>query len=167
MPLFQSAGNGTSTHAGYRFSESSVITHTAHKSFICMCCWYKFVVIHEEKTYGTVQKYPEKNRKTNVLPVGSLLPRFVTVNRTADDIGFHAVKPRFEFASRWKKSSIVVQWRKIPFSSTFSRPRNPLSNRHVRFITQLELSTETISEQFCCELEKKSVASFAQNFICG
>ena len=38
IPPFRSAGNGTSAHAVYRFSDSSVIKHTAHNSFICMCC---------------------------------------------------------------------------------------------------------------------------------
>ena len=44
-------------------------------------------------------------------------------------------KPCFEISSHWKESSIVVQWRKILFKSTFSRPKNPLSNYHICFIT--------------------------------
>ena len=37
--------------------------------------------------------------------------------------------------NRRKWLSIAVQWQKIPFSSTFSWPRNPLSNHLVCFIT--------------------------------
>ena len=68
-------------------------------------------------------------------PVGCLLPWLVTVNRGADQICF-ARKPCFEIASHWKESSIAVQWWTDPvFSSILSQPRNPLSYRHIHFIT--------------------------------
>ena len=128
-----------------------------------MCCWCKFAIIHAEKNmfwlFGIVKKYPEKNRNTNLVHFVSC--RF-----------FLTTAYNLEQRSRWNwvmQRSLVL---KLPLSEKRAALRyNGEKSRFRLLFSYLEIlcpiitfvllpiisSTETVSEQFWCELEKKCI----------
>ena len=169
MPPCWSAGNGTSTHAGYRFSDSSVIIQTAHNSFICTCCWYKFLVIHEEKNmfwlFGIAKNTLTKiatRTLCSLSPVDSPLPQFVTMNRGTDETGLCKVASFWDCLSLKRKQHCGTM-AKNPVSSTFPWPTNPLSNHYVCFITYNFINWNNYGAVLVRD-GKQYVVSFAQDF---
>ena len=160
MPPFWSAGNGTSTHAGYRFSDSSVITHTAHNSFICMCCWYKFVVIHEEKNNMFWLFWIVENTLRKIVtwmlytlsPVGSLTKacnreqrsRWIWVMQGSLVLRLPLIEKKAELWYSGKKSCFCLLFHNLKI----------LCPIILFILLPIISSTETISEWFWCNLEK-------------
>ena len=162
MPPFQSAGNGTSTHAGYHLSNSSFITHTANNSFICMCCWYKFVVTCNSWgknmlwLFGIVKNIMRKfstQTLCTLSPVGSVLPWLATVNKGADKIGLCKVALFWRLPLIEKKAGLWYSDEKSCFCLLFP-DLDTLCPIVTLVLLPIILSAETISEQFWCQLEK-------------
>ena len=95
MPPFRSAGNGTSTLVGYRFIDSSVITHSTqfihqHVLLIQICCssWGKNMFWLFGIVKNTLRKIVTRTL-CSLFPVGFLLPWLVTMKRRAEKNGLH------------------------------------------------------------------------------
>ena len=88
-----------------------------------------------------------------LFPVGSLLPRLVTVHRGADKIGLCKKSLVLRFPLIEKKAALSHKGKKSQFFLLF--PNLEILCPIFTFILLLRISlTETISEQFWCELEK-------------